>query len=93
LADAGFTEEDDRRAGRTVRCPTLFLWSSRDDMEDLYGDPLAVWQPWVDDLRGASIDSGHHVAEENPSELRTALIDFLNEPAARLEKRSGGLAP
>jgi haloacetate dehalogenase len=73
LADAGFTEEDDRRAGRTVRCPTLFLWSSRDDMEDLYGDPLAVWQPWVDDLRGASIDSGHHVAEENPSELRTAL--------------------
>jgi haloacetate dehalogenase len=53
-------------------------------MQDLYGDPLAVWQPWVDDLRGASIDSGHHVAEENPSELRTALIDFLNEPTARL---------
>ena len=37
-------EEADRRAGRTVRCPTLFLWSTRDDMEDLYGDPLAVWR-------------------------------------------------
>lgn len=71
-------EEDDRRAGRTVACPTLFLWSSRDDMEDLYGDPLAVWQPWVKDLQGVSIDSGHHVAEENPSALRTALINFLS---------------
>lgn len=72
-------EQEDRRAGRTVRCPTLFLWSSRDDMEDLYGDPLAVWQPWVDDLQGAPIDSGHHIAEENPTALRTALIDFLTQ--------------
>jgi len=70
-------EEEDRRAGRTVGCPTLFLWSSRDDMEDLYGDPMAVWRPWVDDLRGAPIDSGHHVAEENPTALRSALVDFL----------------
>ena len=70
-------EEADRRAGRTVGCPTLFLWSARDDMEDLYGDPLAVWEPWVDDLQGAPIDSGHHVAEDNPSALRTALINFL----------------
>jgi haloacetate dehalogenase len=70
-------EEADRRAGRTVRCPTLFLWTTRDDMEDLYGDPLAVWQPWVDDLRGAPIESGHHVAEENPAALVTALQRFL----------------
>ncbi|MDG4823400.1 alpha/beta hydrolase [Asanoa sp. WMMD1127] len=70
-------EEADRRAGRTVRCPTLFLWSSRDDMEDLYGDPLAVWAPWVDDLRGARIDSGHHQAEENPEALAAALAEFL----------------
>jgi haloacetate dehalogenase len=70
-------EEADRRAGRPVGCPTLFLWSARDDMEDLYGDPLAVWEPWVDDLQGAPIDSGHHVAEDNPSALRTALINFL----------------
>jgi haloacetate dehalogenase len=70
-------EESDRRAGRTVRCPTLFLWSARDDMEDLYGDPLAVWRPWADDLRGFAIDSGHHVAEENPAALATALHRFL----------------
>jgi haloacetate dehalogenase len=70
-------EEEDRRAGRTVRCPTLFLWSTRDDMERLYGDPLAVWQPWVDTLSGAGIDSGHHMAEDNPAALSAALVDFL----------------
>jgi len=70
-------EEADRKAGRTVRCPTLFLWSSRDDMEDLYGDPLAIWRPWAGDLRGESIDSGHHMAEENPADLVAALHRFL----------------
>jgi haloacetate dehalogenase len=70
-------EEEDRRAGRAVRCPTLFLWSSRDDMEKLYGEPLAVWRPWAVDLRGRSIESGHHMAEENPAALSEALVDFL----------------
>lgn len=46
-------------------------------MVDLYGDPVAVWRPWVDDLRGAAIESGHQMAEENPTDLSDALIDFL----------------
>jgi haloacetate dehalogenase len=46
-------------------------------MEDLYGDPLAVWRPWADDLRGGPIESGHHVAEENPDDLTAALHRFL----------------
>jgi haloacetate dehalogenase len=70
-------EEADRKAGRTVRCPTLFLWSTRDDMEDLYGDPLAVWRPWAENLRGEPIDSGHHMAEENPADLTAALHRFV----------------
>jgi haloacetate dehalogenase len=73
-------EEADRRAGRTVRCPTLVMWSTRDDMEDLYGDPLAVWRPWAGDLRGEPIESGHHVAEENPDDLAAALHRFLGQP-------------
>ncbi|MFY1670438.1 alpha/beta fold hydrolase [Plantactinospora sp. WMMB334] len=79
-------EEADRRAGRTVRCPTLFLWSTRDDMADLYGDPLAVWRPWAEDLRGAPIESGHHVAEENPEGLAAALHRFL-APATAVDSR------
>jgi haloacetate dehalogenase len=67
----------DRLAGRTIGCPTLVLWSSRGDVEVLYGDPLAVWKIWAEDLRGFSIDSGQHVAEENPDALVQALTDFL----------------
>jgi haloacetate dehalogenase len=70
----------DRLAGRTISCPTLVLWSSRGDVEVLYGDPLAVWKAWAEDLRGFSIDSGHHMAEENPGALVDALTDFLADP-------------
>jgi len=70
-------EEADRRAGHTVRCPTLLLWSTRDDLERLYGDPAAIWRRWTGELESAPIDSGHHVAEENPRALAAALIRFL----------------
>ncbi|WP_084957781.1 alpha/beta fold hydrolase [Thermoactinospora rubra] len=70
-------DDADRRAGRRIGCPTLFLWSAGDDMEELYGDPLAIWADWADDVRGRRIDSGHHMAEEAPQELAAALRDFL----------------
>jgi haloacetate dehalogenase len=68
----------DRLAGRTIGCPTLVLWSRRGDVEVLYGDPLAIWKVWAEDLRGFSIDSGEHVAEENPDALVQALTGFLS---------------
>lgn len=68
---------EDRTAGRRVQCPTLCLWSSKDDMEELYGDPLQVWRPWLSKVDGHSIESGHHVAEEAPTELVKALLQFL----------------
>jgi haloacetate dehalogenase len=70
-------DETDRAAGRRVRCPMLMLWSRRDDMELLYGDPLAIWRDWADELRGGSIDSGHHMAEEAPDELVARLLQWL----------------
>lgn len=70
-------EEADRAAGRAVMCPTLLLWSAHDDLPRLYGDPLAVWEPWVGDLRGQVVESGHHMAEENPEAVAAALIDFF----------------
>jgi len=71
-------EEADRAAGRRVRCPTLVLWSARDDLVELHGDPRAIWASWTDDLRGGGpIDSGHHMAEEAPEELAAALVRFL----------------
>ena len=67
----------DRAAGRRVECPTLVLWATEDDMEDLYGDPLEIWRPWTNELRGAPIQSGHHMAEEAPDGLAAELLAFL----------------
>ena len=67
-------EEEDRAAGRRITAPLRVLWSLRDDLEDLYGDPLLIWRAWADELDGFGIDSGHHVAEENPEALTRALI-------------------
>jgi haloacetate dehalogenase len=78
-------EHDDanRRAGRRVACPTLLLWAARDDLGDLYGDPLEVWRDWADDLRGHPLDCGHHMAEELPERLSADLREFLAEAGAR----------
>ena len=71
-------DEESRLAGQRVRCPTLVVWATRDDMEELYGDVLAVWREWAPDLRGAAIDSGHHMAEEAPDDLAAELLSFLD---------------
>ncbi|MFF9564587.1 alpha/beta fold hydrolase [Leifsonia sp. NPDC014704] len=72
-------EEADRAAGRQLTMPLLVLWSLRDDLEQLFGDPLAIWNSWAADVRGHGIDSGHHVAEEAPAELVDALAGFFGE--------------
>ena len=82
---AGLTvDADDERAARAaglrVRQPLLVLWSMRDDLEELHGDPRVVWRGWADDVSGHGIDSRHHVAEEAPAELASALIPFLLPP-------------
>jgi haloacetate dehalogenase len=71
-------DEADRAAGRRITCPTLILWSSGDDLEELHGDPRLIWADWTTDLRGGgAIDSGHHTAEDAPDELVAALVPFL----------------
>ena len=71
-------DEADRAAGRRVTCPTLVLWSARDDLAELHGDPRVIWAEWTTNLRGGGpIDSGHHMAEEAPEELAAELGRFL----------------
>jgi haloacetate dehalogenase len=62
-------DDEDRRAGRRVACPTLVLWAT--------GDDLGVWRPWAADLRGRPFPSGHHMAEEAPGALAAELLAFL----------------
>ncbi len=72
-------DEADRKAGRQIICPTLVGWSLKDDLEELYGDVLAIWKPWLRDFKGFSIDCGHHMAEEAPEELALHIHSFLQE--------------
>jgi haloacetate dehalogenase len=76
-------ERDDQKAGRTLTMPVQVLWSLRDDLEDLYGDPLTIWKSWAPNLRGQGIDSGHHMAEEAPTELVDALVPFIRDATSR----------
>ncbi|GHC30391.1 hypothetical protein GCM10010082_25600 [Kushneria pakistanensis] len=70
-------DREDREQGRRLQCPTLVLWSLRDDLERLYGDVLEVWRPWTTTLTGQGIDCGHHMAEEAPETLANALLRFF----------------
>ena len=72
-------DDADRAAGRRVECPTLVLWSSRDDMATLYGDALEVWRPWAREVTAATIDSGHHAAEEAPEAVAEAILAFVGQ--------------
>jgi haloacetate dehalogenase len=67
----------DRAAGRQVRCPTMLLESTDDDL-DIHGDPAAIWRPWVaDQLHHTVIPSGHHQAEQAPAQVAEAILAFL----------------
>jgi haloacetate dehalogenase len=66
-------DEADMAAGRRIGCPTFFVWAR----SYLAGDPLAVWRGWCGNLAGASVDSGHFLAEENPKETLAAFVPFL----------------
>ncbi len=71
------THDDvDAAAGTRVQCPTLVLWSERDDMFDLYGDATTIWNRWTTQLKTGSIDSDHHVAEEAPQALAQKILEF-----------------
>lgn len=75
-------DDADREAGRRIACPLLALWAKQDDLEDLYGDPLAVWRAWADDVRGRGLACGHYLAEEAPDEVYAELHGFFTEGRA-----------
>jgi haloacetate dehalogenase len=76
-------DDADRAAGRKVTAPMLHVWAARDDPPELFGDLAAIWRAWADDLQMATIDTGHHMAEEAPQELAHLLKTFLDAGSAR----------
>ena len=69
-------EEADRAAGNRIRCPVLLVWARRDNIKELYGDPLPTWSAWADIVSTVTLDSGHHMAEEVPDKLAAAIRRF-----------------
>jgi haloacetate dehalogenase len=64
-----------------IKAPLLVLCGTRDDLPGLYDhDVLGVWRPWAADLSGYALDSGHHMTEEAPGELASALRAFFGNP-------------
>lgn len=71
-------DDADRARGTKITCPVLVGWSTLDDLEELYGDVVAIWRDWADDIQGVAIHSGHHMAEEAPEPLAAELLAFFD---------------
>jgi haloacetate dehalogenase len=72
----------DRAVGKRITAPVLVLWGAgglSPTAAEQGPTPLDAWRAWADDVRGAPIDSGHFVAEENPTATAAALLDFFAE--------------
>jgi haloacetate dehalogenase len=65
-------------AGRRVTQPLLALWGAHGAMGRMY-DVLAAWHEVAERAQGASVDSGHFLAEEAPHETLAALVSFFGE--------------
>jgi haloacetate dehalogenase len=70
-------DETDLNAGNSISCPVLVLWSAGGALPKLYGDVLAVWQPWAADLRGHALDASHFLVEDEPEQVAHELRELL----------------
>jgi haloacetate dehalogenase len=75
-------DEEDRAAGRKITCPTMALWGSGGIPAEGDGtvetrDVIATWRDWCTNVEGSALDSGHFIAEENPSALLANVQPFL----------------
>jgi haloacetate dehalogenase len=66
----------DRQAGRRIQCPLLAVWAGG-GLVERFGDPLAIWRRWADQVGGRALRAGHFLMEESPGELVDQLIPFL----------------
>jgi haloacetate dehalogenase len=71
--------DDDAAAarGQRVTAPLLALWGAHGFVGQHYGDVLAIWREYADQVEGGALPSGHYVPEEAPEETAAALTGFL----------------
>lgn len=78
-------ERADRAAGHRVDQPLLVVWSTYDDLEDLYGDPLVIWRDWATSSLGTASSPATTSVKKRPTTSRrhsvTSSCQRLNEPS------------
>ena len=72
---------DEADAERKIDAPLLVLWGARGFVGRNY-DVLALWREKAGDVRGMSLDCGHFLPEEAPSEVAGHLREFIAAAAA-----------
>jgi len=73
-------DDEDRRAGRLIQCPTLALWSEGGALDGWYtgaGGPLNIWRDWAAEVTGHAVPGGHFFPEQNPRETADELRTFF----------------
>jgi haloacetate dehalogenase len=54
----------------------LLLWGKRNPIWERFA-MVDVWRDYAERVEGHSIDSGHYLAEEAPTEILSSVIPFL----------------
>lgn len=70
-------EHDRSDSDRKILCPLLVLWGSKGFIHRNF-DVLASWREKADTVEGFTLNCGHFLAEEAPSDLCEAFLDFFN---------------
>ena len=69
-------DKADFDAGKKITIPMLALWGGAGIASDA-ATPLDTWKKWATNVRGAPVDSGHFLPEENPAETASLLREFF----------------
>jgi haloacetate dehalogenase len=74
-------DDDDAAAarGQKVIAPVLALWGEHGFVGRHYGDVAAIWRDYADNVEGRSLQCGHFLAEECPTETTAALRGFFKD--------------
>jgi haloacetate dehalogenase len=74
---------DEADWGRKVSCPTLVLYGAKSHTGTVYGDVLAVWRDYAEDVVGGPLDCGHYVPEHAPEETLGWFLRFFGSGTER----------
>lgn len=70
-------EHDRADVDRKVEVPTLVVWGDHGVVGTRPENPLDVWRGGASDVRGAAVDAGHFLVEEQPAATLDLLDGFL----------------